>query len=162
MDGDDPPRCQQLDPWIVSNVIDVLLLLEWDAHRRSEGIARGMRILDSYLAVLPPDGGCDEGAGHFNMAGAALADALQSVYAATGGRVSFYHEPLIRRIAAFPLHAHIGGPYFINFADCDAMPRMDGELLLHTSASSPDSFPKSRPYSRFRQPVLALCLRAFL
>ena len=31
-----------------------------------------------------------------------------------------------------------------------------------TSASSPDSFPKSRPYSRFRQPVLALCLRAFL
>lgn len=118
-------------PWIVSNVIDVLLLLERDAHRRSEGIARGMRMLDSYLAVLPPDGGCDEGAGYFNMAGAALADALQSVYAATGGRVSFYHEPLIRRIAAFPLHAHIDGPYFINFADCDAMPRMDGERLLH-------------------------------
>ena len=118
-------------PWIVSNVIDVLLLLERDAHRRSEGIARGMRMLDSYLAVLLPDGGCDEGAGYFNMAGAALADALQSVYAATGGRVSFYHEPLIRRIAAFPLHAHIDGPYFINFADCDAMPRMDGERLLH-------------------------------
>ena len=118
-------------PWIVSNVIDVLLLLERDAHRRSEGIARGMRMLDGYLAVLPPDGGCDEGAGYFNMAGAALADALQSVYAATGGRVSFYHEPLIRRIAAFPLHAHIDGPYFINFADCDAMPRMDGERLLH-------------------------------
>lgn len=118
-------------PWIVSNVIDVLLLLERDAHRRSEGIARGMRMLDSYPAVLPPDGGCDEGAGYFNMAGAALADALQSVYAATGGRVSFYHEPLIRRIAAFPLHAHIDGPYFINFADCDAMPRMDGERLLH-------------------------------
>ncbi len=118
-------------PWIVSNVIDVLLLLERDAYRRSAGVARAMRMLDSYIAVLPSDGGCDEGAGYFNMAGAALFDALQSVYTATGGRVSFYHEPLIRRIAAFPLHAHIDGPYYINFADCDAKPRMDGERLLH-------------------------------
>ena len=89
-------------PWIVSNVIDVLLLLERDAYRRSAGVARAMRMLDSYIAVLPSDGGCDEGAGYFNMRGAALFDALQSVYTATGGRVSFYHEPLIRRIAAFP------------------------------------------------------------
>ena len=116
-------------PWILSNVIDVMLLLERDAYRRSEGVTRAMRMLDSYLAVLPEDGGCDEGAGYFNMAGAALFDALESVYAATGGRVSFFDEPLIRRIAAFPLHAHIAGRYFINFADCDAQPLLDGERI---------------------------------
>ena len=116
-------------PWILSNVIDALLLLERDGWRRSEGVTRAMRMLDSYLAVLPEDGGCDEGAGYFNMAGAALFDALESVYQATGGRVSFYDEPLIRRIAAFPMHAHIAGAYFINFADCDAKPKLDGRRL---------------------------------
>ena len=116
-------------PWILSNVIDVLLLLERDGWRRSEGVTRAMRMLDSYLAVLPEDGGCDEGAGYFNMAGAALFDALESVYQATGERVSFYDEPLIRRIAAFPMHVHIAGDYFVNFADCDAKPRLDGQRI---------------------------------
>ena len=116
-------------PWIVSNVMETLLLLERDAHRRSAGIARGLRMLDRYLAVLPDDGGCDEGAAYFNMAGAALFDALESVYEATNGRVCFYEEPFLRRIADFPVQAHIAGPYFINFADCDAMPRLDGERL---------------------------------
>ena len=118
-------------PWILSNVIDVLLLLERDGWRRSEGVTRALRMLDSYLAVLPEDGGCDEGAGYFNMAGAALFDALESVYTATNGRVSFFDEPLIRKIAMFPLHAHIAGNYFINFADCDAQPLLDGERIAH-------------------------------
>ena len=116
-------------PWILSNVIDTLLLLERDNWRRSEGVTRAMRMLDSYLAVLPEDGGCDEGAGYFNMAGAALFDALESVYQATNGRVSFYDEPMIRRIAAFPMHAHIAGAYFVNFADCDAKPKLDGQRI---------------------------------
>lgn len=116
-------------PWILSNVIDTLLLLERDIRRRSEGMTRALRMLDSYLAVLPADGGCDEGAGYFNMAGAALFDALESVYQATGGRVSFYDEPLIRRIAAFPMHVHIAGNYFVNFADCDAKPKLDGQRI---------------------------------
>ena len=116
-------------PWILSNVIDTLLLLERDIRRRSEGVTRALRMLDSYLAVLPADGGCDEGAGYFNMAGAALFDALESVYQATGGRVSFYDEPMIRRIAAFPMHAHIAGEYFVNFADCDAKPKLDGQRI---------------------------------
>lgn len=63
------------------------------------------------------------------MAGAALFDALESVYQATGGRVSFYDEPLIRRIAAFPMHVHIAGNYFVNFADCDAKPKLDGQRI---------------------------------
>ena len=116
-------------PWILSNVIDVLLLLERDGWRRSEGVTRALRMLDSYLAVLPEDGGCDEGAGYFNMAGAALFDALESVYTATNGHISFFDEPLIRKIAMFPLHAHIAGRYFINFADCDAQPLLDGERI---------------------------------
>ena len=86
-------------------------------------------MLDRYLAVMPQDGGCDEGAGYFNMAGASLLDCLESVYLATCGKVSFYHEPHIRAIGAFPLKAHVDGAYFLNFADCDVKPMLDGERI---------------------------------
>ena len=115
-------------PWILS--MSSTCCFFWSGTvGASEGVTRALRMLDSYLAVLPEDGGCDEGAGYFNMAGAALFDALESVYTATNGHVSFFDEPLIRKIAMFPLHAHIAGRYFINFADCDAQPLLDGERI---------------------------------
>ena len=116
-------------PWILSNVIDTTLLLEDDRIRRGEIVGRALRMLDCYLAVMPRDGGCDEGAGYFNMAGASLLDCLESVYLATEGRVSFYQEPHIRAIGAFPLKAHVDGAYFLNFADCDVKPMLDGERI---------------------------------
>lgn len=121
-------------PWILSNLIAVMLLVESDEHRLAEGLARALRMLDAYLAVMPDDGGCDEGAAYWNMAGGALLDCLELIDTATGGRVRFYNDPKIQRIGAFPLHAHIGGPYFGNFADCDAMPHLDGERVARYGA----------------------------
>lgn len=116
-------------PWILSNVLDSALLLERDSLRRNEIIARGMRMLDSYLAVMPADGGCDEGVAYFNMAGASLLDCLELLYRASEGRIDFYQEEHIRNIGAYPEKVHISGEYFLNFADCDAKPRLDGERL---------------------------------
>lgn len=116
-------------PWILSNVIATLLLMETDDGRLNEGIRRAMRMLDSYLAVMPEDGGCDEGASYWNMAGGSLLDCLEHIEHLTGGQVTFYDEPHIRAIGAFPLKAHIAGPYFWNFADCDAKPMLDGERV---------------------------------
>lgn len=56
-------------PWILSNVIDTLLLLERDIRRRREGVTRALRMLDSYLAVLPADGGVRRGRGLFQHGG---------------------------------------------------------------------------------------------
>lgn len=117
-------------PWILSNLLYVILLIERDGVRRCEAAARAMRMMDSYLAVMPEDGGCDEGAGYFNVAGASLFDALDAVYEATGGRVSFFDEPLIRNIGLYPVNAHIAGPYYLNFADCDAQPIVSGTALI--------------------------------
>jgi len=82
------------------------------------------------LATIPEDGGCDEGVSYWNMSGGALLDCLECIYIATRGNVSFYHEPIIHRIGEFPLHAYICGPYFWNFADCDAKPILDGERIF--------------------------------
>jgi hypothetical protein len=116
-------------PWILSNVIATLLLMEPDDGRLNEGIKRAMRMLDSYLAVMPEDGGCDEGVSYWNMAGGSLLDCLEHIEHLTGGRTTFYDVPHLRAIGAFPLKAHIAGPYFWNFADCDAKPMLDGERV---------------------------------
>lgn len=116
-------------PWIISNVLDALRLWETDDVRLCEGVERALRMLDSYLAVMPEDGGCDEGAGYWNMAGGALLCCLEHVRELTGGRVDFFDVPHIRAILNFPLMAHIAGPYYLNFADCDAQPIIDGERV---------------------------------
>ena len=116
-------------PWILSNIIDAMLMEMRDRPRLVQGLSRAMRMLDSYLAVMPADGGCDEGCGYWNMAGGSLLDCLELLHRATGGRADFYGEPLIRLIGAFPVSAHIQGSYYWNFADCDAKPKLDGERL---------------------------------
>ena len=57
------------------------------------------------------------------------ADCLEAVERVTGGCLTFWDQEKIRRIGAFPLHSHIAGPWYWNFADCDAKPMMDGERI---------------------------------
>ncbi|MBQ8618321.1 MAG: heparinase II/III family protein, partial [Clostridia bacterium] len=76
------------------------------------------------------DGGCDEGAGYFNVAGASLLDCLEAIYEATGSKVSFYHEEHIKNIGTYPLKAYVSGPYYLNFADCDVKPTLDGMPII--------------------------------
>ena len=61
-------------PWIVSNVM--LSACAWveDVPRLGAILERGCMMLDRWLAVVPNDGGCDEGAGYWSMAGGALLD----------------------------------------------------------------------------------------
>lgn len=118
------------NPWILSNVMDTILLVEDHPRRRCHLTARAMRMLDSYLAVMPEDGGCDEGAGYFNVAGSSLLDCLEAIYAATDGKVDFYRDPHIRSIGTYPVKAHIAGPYYLNFADCDCKPTLNDMPLI--------------------------------
>ena len=116
-------------PWILSNVIDVLLLTQIEEETMMHGLERALHILDRYLAILPADGGCDEGVAYWNMAGGSLLDCLESICAITGGTFMPYTNPIIRAFGLFPLKAHIAGDWFINFADCDAKPNLDGERI---------------------------------
>lgn len=116
-------------PWILSNVIDTFLLLEKDRHRLALNLHRSTVMLERYLSVLPRDGGCDEGCAYWNVAGASLLDCLDSLYRATDGHVNVFDDEKIRNVGRFPLYAHISGPWYWNFADCDARPLLDGERL---------------------------------
>ncbi len=117
-------------PWILSNVLACALVFERDAFAMEALIRRCFVMLDRYLEGIAEDGGCEEGAGYWNMAGGSLLDCLEHVREATGGAVNCYDLPKLRALGRFPLRLHIDGGYYYNFADCDAQPTLDGERLI--------------------------------
>ena len=116
-------------PWIVSNVMVCAFLRDAGKEKTAALLDRACRMLDRWLDTVPADGGCDEGAGYWNMAGGALLDCLEMLENATEGRLTFRGDEKIRNIMRFPLEAEIGNGYFLNFADCDARPFLSGERL---------------------------------
>ena len=116
-------------PWIVSNVLLCGLTEPMDSSERSKLVVRACGMLDRWLDVVPEDGGCDEGAGYWNMAGGSLLDCLEMLEESSGGAISLWREEKIRNILSFPLRAEIGKGYFLNFADCDARPFLSGERV---------------------------------
>ncbi|MBQ9009411.1 MAG: heparinase II/III family protein [Clostridia bacterium] len=116
-------------PWILSNILMTACTEVTDGDRLSRILWRAAGMLDRWLAVVPEDGGCDEGVGYWNMAGGAFLDCLELYETVTGGQMRLYGEPKVRNILSFPKKAEIGEGWFINFADCDARPLLSGERI---------------------------------
>lgn len=116
-------------PWIVSNVLLTAALSIQQKDALARLIDRGLRMVDSWLDCVPDDGGCDEGAGYWNMAGGALLDCLELMEKLTAGKMTFWHQEKVRNILQFPANAYIGNGWFVNFADCDARPLLAGERM---------------------------------
>ena len=118
-------------PWIVSNVLVTAALGITDRLRLAAIVRRSLLMVDRWLAIVPEDGGCDEGVAYWNMAGGALTDILQLLSEMTGGGMLFSEEPKIRNILSFPRTMWLGGEWFANFADCDAKPYVCAERILY-------------------------------
>ena len=116
-------------PWIVSNVLLIAGLEPLERGEKARILERACAMLDRWLDTVPDDGGCDEGAGYWNMAGGALLDCLEALEGMTGGALSFRKEEKIRRVLTFPRKMEIGRGWFLNFADCDARPFLSRERV---------------------------------
>ncbi len=116
-------------PWIVSNVLLAASMEMGDRVRLAQLMERAAPMIDRWLDVMPEDGGCDEGTAYYNVAGGALLDCLEILERETHGAMAFWDVPKIRSILSFPLHTHIAGDVFVNFADCDAIPSLAGERI---------------------------------
>ena len=116
-------------PWIVSNVMATALCWMEDRPLLAELLSRAMAMADRWVDCIPEDGGCDEGAGYWNMAGGALVDCLTLLEQATAGRVTYWREEKLGNILRFPARVQLHNGWFVNFADCDARPQISGERL---------------------------------
>jgi len=110
-------RPNNWNPWINSNVMLSVLLLEKDKEKRAEVMYKSFEVLDNYLNPHPADGGCDEGPSYWGRAGASVFDCLDVLNLATAGKINLFSEPLIKNMGTYIYKAYIGKGYFLNFAD---------------------------------------------
>ena len=114
-------RVNNWNPWIISNWLTAILLMEKDPQRRVAAAHKSIRALDRFIDPYPKDGGCDEGPGYWGRAGASMFECLESLYSATEGGVNVYDDPLIQNIGQFITRVQIHDNYFVNFADAAAL-----------------------------------------
>ena len=131
-------RPNNWNPWIGSNLLTCILLLEKDARRRAEFVHQVLGYLGNYLEPFPADGGSDEGTGYWGHAAASTFDSLDLVTRATQNRFRELGDPLIRNMGEFIAKAYIGNGYYINFAD--ASPRSHhSPVLIYRFGKAVDS-----------------------
>jgi hypothetical protein len=111
---DKPPN--NWNPWINSNLLTAYLVFAKTFHRAREGVSKTIRSINRFLHFYAEDGGCDEGPGYFNAAGASLYDFIEELGQAA--EVSYlYREPKIRNIPAYLYKVYIAHNYYVNYAD---------------------------------------------
>jgi Heparinase II/III-like protein len=140
--GDGTRKLNNWTPWVCSNWLITTLLLERDETKRLGDVEEIGRILDRFIEDYGVDGGCDEGPSYWGHAGGSLFDCLELLHAASRGKIDFFSDPLIGKIASYIMGVHIVGPWFVNFSD--AGPRL-----------SPDWALLSRFAARIHNPSLA-------
>jgi hypothetical protein len=117
------------DPWICSNWLTAVLLLERQPARRTAAIAKIVRCLDNFLNGYADDGGCDEGPSYWGRAGASLFDCLELLHQSSNGRVNAFDQPLIHQIGLYICRAHVAGEWYTNFSDAPARVNLNGDLV---------------------------------
>lgn len=115
-------------PWIISNCIPAAEIFAEDYDKICL-MQRFMTVLDRFIAEYKPDGGCDEGPGYWNAAGASLFDALEALYDASNGKINLYSDELVKNIGEYIMHAHMFDDIFINFADGSPVPSVSAGVI---------------------------------
>ena len=128
--GFTPREVNNWNPWINSNWLASVLLLERDPERRARAVRKIARSLDRFLDAYPDDGGCDEGPSYWGRAGASLFEWLELLHAATGGRLDVYREPVVRAIGQYIARAYIAGDFYVDMGDASAKVKPEPELVF--------------------------------
>ncbi|NLP08912.1 heparinase [bacterium] len=135
------------NPWINSNWLACVLLMEKDQDRRVQDITKILRSLDRFLEGYGDDGGCDEGPSYWGRAGASLFDNLELLHSASKGALDFYSVPLIQEIGRYIYRVQIAGSYFVNFADAPGVLIPTAELIYRYGERIHDPLMKNMAWS---------------
>lgn len=118
LDGD----VHNWNPWIHGNVLAAAVQLVDDPATRAEVIDLVVEGLDRYVATLPEDGAPDEGYAYWWNGACRALEAFDLLAHATDGRYDAAKVPALRATVAFPRHLHLGGDWYVNWADGPARP----------------------------------------
>ena len=128
--GSGPQRpVNNWNPWINSNWLVTVLLMEKDPQRRVAAVHKILRSLERFLDSYHDDGGCDEGPSYWNRAGASLFECLDVLHSASNGAMNFFAIPLVAEIGRYIYRAHIASDWYTNFADASARVSIAADLV---------------------------------
>jgi hypothetical protein len=123
-------RPNNWNPWICSNWLNAVLLLEKDDDKRTAAVHKILGVLDAFLNPYPADGGCDEGPGYWGAAAASLYDNISMLNLATNNAFTYvYEDKKVGEMGKFIYRAQISERYFLDFADADPQPGMPARLI---------------------------------
>ncbi len=123
-------RPNNWNPWICSNWLNSVLLLEKNDSKRVAAVSKILGVLDEFLNPYPADGGCDEGPGYWGAAAASLYDNVSLLNLATDHAFDYvYADRKVAEMGRFIYRAQISERYFLNFADADPQPGMAASMI---------------------------------
>lgn len=105
------------NPWINYNVLQALMLIEKNPERIKQGVWKLMKSTDFFFSMYHEDGACDEGPTYWSGAAGYALKFLDLLAKVTDNKVNIFDTPLLHNMAQYIYRVHIGGNYFVNFAD---------------------------------------------
>lgn len=105
------------NPWINYNVLQALMLVEENPERIKQGVWKLMKSTDFFFSMYHEDGACDEGPTYWSGAAGYALKFLDLLAKVTDNKVNIFDSPLLHNMAQYIYRVHIGGNYFVNFAD---------------------------------------------
>lgn len=105
------------NPWINYNVLQALMLIEENPERIKQGVWKLMKSTDFFFGMYHEDGACDEGPTYWSGAAGYALKFLDLLAKVTDNKVNIFDTPLLHNMAQYIYRVHIGGNYFVNFAD---------------------------------------------
>ena len=105
------------NPWILANLLTVFLFTEKDVDRVRTAVSKMIYEINKIYERIPNDGGCDEGASYWAVAGGMIFQFVDQLYLATEGKINFFTDKKLCEIFLYDYKVHIGGNSFVNYAD---------------------------------------------
>ncbi|MDR2763402.1 MAG: heparinase II/III-family protein [Tannerella sp.] len=120
------------NPWICSNLLNTVLLIEKDEQKRTGVVNELLVVLDNFFNPYPQDGGCDEGPGYWNAAGASLYDNIVLLNLASNDAFRYvYENEKFKNMGRYIYRAQISENYVLNFADASHQLGIVSDMVYH-------------------------------
>ncbi len=115
--GNDGRTVNNWNPWIISNILTVFLIVRPEKTVFEEGLYKMLNEISHYYEGMPDDGGCDEGCDYWGVAGGKLFSFCDQLYIATDGNIDLFSDQKFRNIIHYEVKVYIGDSYFVNYGD---------------------------------------------
>lgn len=108
------------NPWCNAETILCFLLMEDDPDRLKQAVKQSLKSVDKFIAYVKTDGACEEGPAYWGHAAGKLYDYLQIMRYATGGKIPFFEDRLIKDMGEYISRSFVSDGWVVNFADAGA------------------------------------------